>query len=68
MRKKEGPETEKYLKFVKVLSDKGIAIPFSRRSSQPRDETWVLCISCIAGRFFTIWATKESAIKYLTLV
>ena len=68
MRKKEGPETEKYLKFIKVLSDKSIAIPFSRRSSQPRDETWVLCISCIAGRFFTIWATKEGPIKYLTLV
>ena len=33
------------------------AIPFSRRSSQPRDWTWV---SCIAGRFFTIWATREA--------
>ena len=32
-----------------------IAIPFSRRSSQPRDWTWV---SCIGGRFFTIWATR----------
>ena len=31
--------------------------PFSRGSSQPRDWTWV---SCIAGRFFTIWATKGS--------
>ena len=28
-----------------------VAIPFSRGSSQPRDQTWV---SCIAGRFFTI--------------
>ena len=26
-------------------------------SSQPRDQTQV---SCIAGRFFTIWATKEA--------
>ena len=33
-----------------------VAIPFSRGSSQPRDGTWV---SCIAGRFFTIWATRE---------
>ena len=33
------------------------AIPFSRRSSQSRDRTWV---SCIAGRFFTIWATREA--------
>ena len=34
-----------------------IAIPFSRGSSQPRDQTRV---SRIAGRFFTFWATKES--------
>ena len=34
-----------------------IAIPFSRGSSQPRDQTQV---SCIAGRFFTIWATREA--------
>ena len=31
-----------------------VAIPFSRGSPQPRDQAWV---SCIAGRFFTIWAT-----------
>ena len=34
-----------------------IAIPFSRRSSQPKDQTRV---SRIAGRFFTIWATREA--------
>ena len=34
-----------------------VAIPFSRGSSWPRDRTWV---SCIAGRFFTIWATREA--------
>ena len=28
----------------------------SRGSSQPRDRTWV---SCIAGRFFTVWAIRE---------
>ena len=33
-----------------------VAIPFSRGSSQPRDQTW---ISCIAGRFFAIRATRE---------
>ena len=32
------------------------AIPFSSGSSQPRDPTRV---SRIAGRFFTIWATRE---------
>ena len=34
-----------------------VAIPFSRRSSQPRDWTQV---SWIAGRFFTIWDTREA--------
>ena len=33
-----------------------VAILFSKGSSQPRDRTWV---SCIAGRFFTIWAIRE---------
>ena len=33
------------------------AISFSSRSSQPRDQTQV---SCIAGRFFTIWTTREA--------
>ena len=33
-----------------------VAIPFPRGSSQPRDKTQV---SCIAGRFCTIWVTRE---------
>ena len=37
-----------------------VAISFSRGSSQPRDQSWV---SCIAGRFFIIWATRE-ALRY----
>ena len=36
-----------------------IAISFSRGSSQSRDRTQV---SCIAGRFFTIWATREACL------
>jgi len=32
------------------------AMPFSRGSSWSRDHIWV---SCIAGRFFTIWATSK---------
>ena len=36
-----------------------LAIPFSRGSSQSRDRTQV---SCIAGRFLTIWATKEAQV------
>ena len=35
-----------------------VAISFSRGSSQPRDQTQV---SRIAGRGFTIWATREAA-------
>ena len=34
-----------------------VAFSFSRRSSQPRDWTQV---SCIVGRFFTSWATREA--------
>ena len=34
-----------------------VSISFSRGSSQLRDRTWVCCM---AGRFFTIWATKEA--------
>ena len=34
-----------------------VAIPFSRGSSWPRDWTQV---SCIAGGFLTIWATREA--------
>ena len=37
----------------------GVAIPLSRGSSWPRDWIWV---SCIVGRFFTIWATREAYI------
>ena len=32
-----------------------VAIPFSSRSSQPRGQTGV---SCAAGRFFAVWATR----------
>ena len=35
-----------------------LAIPFSRVSSQPRDQTQV---SCIIGGFFSVSATRESA-------
>ena len=34
-----------------------VDILFSRGSSQPRDWTWV---SSIAGRLFTVWATREA--------
>ena len=37
-----------------------VAISFSRGSSWPRDQTQV---SCIAGRHFTLWATREDQRK-----
>ena len=33
-----------------------VAISFSRRSSPPRDQTQA---SCIIGKLFTVWATRE---------
>ena len=33
-----------------------VVYPFSRGSSWPRNQTWV---SCVAGRFFTGWATRK---------
>ena len=42
-----------------------VAISFSRGSSCPRDQTQA---SCIAGRCFTLWATREAQIMvYLIL-
>jgi len=44
-----------------------VAFPFSRGSSQPRDQTHV---SHIAGKFFTSWATREALLllMYNTLL
>ena len=39
-------------------------LPFSRESSWPRDRTQV---SCIAGRFFTVWATRKAQLFLLFL-
>ena len=38
-----------------------VAFPFSRGSSQPRDQTRV---SCTAGRFFTNGAMREAPLKW----
>ena len=42
-----------------------VAYPFSSRSSQPRNQTGV---SCIAGRFFTNWASREGWYNLLLLL
>ena len=42
-----------------------VDIPFSRGSSWPRSQTRV---SCIAGRFFTIWATRGAHTFWVNLI
>ena len=34
-----------------------VAVPFSRELSKPRD--WTQVSTCVADRFFTVWATRE---------
>ena len=41
-----------------------VAIPFSRRSSWPRDRTQV---SCTAGRFFIVGATRETQMTLIKI-
>ena len=43
--------------ILQVRKLERVAIPFSRGSSQPRDRTRV---SCTAGGFSTLWATREA--------
>ena len=50
------------MQFSRKEHLKWIAMPSSRPSSSPRD--WPR-VSCIAGRFFTIWATREAQIGIL---
>ena len=42
-----------------------VAVPFSRGSSQPKDQTQV---SCIAGRAFTICPSREACYSFFTRV
>ena len=37
-----------------------VAYSFSRGSSQPKDQTWVFCISCIAGGISNHWTIGEA--------
>ena len=48
------------LGILKARTLESVAIPSSRGSSQSRDQTQ---ISCIAGRFFTTWATLRKSIN-----
>ena len=42
--------------ILQARTPEWVSIPYSR-SSQPREQTH---ISCIAGRLFTVWATREA--------
>ena len=41
-----------------------VAVPFSKKSSQPRDRTQVFHI---AGGFFIVWATREAHLTYIKM-
>ena len=58
-----GPPGSSVRGLLQVRLLECVAISFSRGSSWPRDRTQV---SCIAGRFFTVWATREAPQKPLT--
>ena len=45
------------LRILEARITEWVAFPFSMGSSQPRDQTQV---SCITGRFFTSWTTREA--------
>ena len=47
---------------------KGVAMPSSKGSFQPRDRTRVSCIFCIAGRFFTTESPGEPLLCMLLLL
>ena len=43
--------------ILQARTPEWVAIPFSRGPSRPKDWTQVSCIAC---RFFNIWATREA--------
>ena len=45
------------MEFSRQESWSGLSFPSPGDSSWPRDQTQ---ISCVAGRFFTVWATREA--------
>ena len=45
-----------------------VAIPFSRGSSQPKDQTRVSCISCIGRQILYHWATWKSLLLFVTVI
>ena len=54
-----GPPGSSVNRILQTRILEWVAISYSRGSSWPRDWTWV---SCIVGKFFTIWATRDGLI------
>ena len=52
-----GPPGSSVLGVLQARILEWVAMSSSTRSSQPRDWTWV---SCIGGRFFTVWVPWEA--------
>ena len=44
----------------RILQARILAIPSSRGSSWPRDQTCISCVSCIGRRILYHWATREA--------
>ena len=59
------PWTIAHQAFLQTRILEWIAIPFSRGSSQHRNRT---LISCIAGRFFIIWATGKLFVAIISII
>ena len=55
-----GPPGSSVHGILQVRILEWIAIPFSRGSSQPRNQTCVSCLLALAGGFFTTSATWEA--------
>ena len=55
------------LKILQARILEWVAMPSSGRSSQPREQTHVSCLSALAGGFFTTSATWESLLVSSTL-
>ena len=54
------PVSVRWISWARILE--WVAVSFSRGSFWPRDQTWV---SRIAGRLFTVWATREAPIQFI---
>ena len=58
------PQTPLSIGILQAGIPEWVAMPFSRGSSRPRDQTR---ISHLVGRFFTVWATREAPQLFIFL-